>query len=89
MPVVGAGLDVTAHDSGTAMFDRRHYLELVEAQMPGMVGPVGGAGSAEDVGNLKGGAHRPQPPGVLPSIAVASLSSGLVTARIVRVATLV
>jgi hypothetical protein len=35
------------------MLDRRHHLELDEAQMPGMGGPVGRAGGAEDVGDLK------------------------------------
>ena len=53
MPAVGAGLDVPAHDGGAAMLDRRHDLELVQAQMPGMGGPVRGAGCAEDVGDLE------------------------------------
>ncbi len=55
---VGACFDVTAKRSGAAMFDGRHDLELVEAQMPGMRGPVRRAGSAEDVGDLERGAHR-------------------------------
>jgi hypothetical protein len=29
----------------------------VKAQMPGMGGPVSGSGGAEDVGDLKRGAH--------------------------------
>ena len=53
MPTVGAGFDVTAKGCGAAVLDRRHYLELDKAQMPGLGGPVGGAGSAEDVGDLK------------------------------------
>ena len=53
-----AGLDVTAEGGGAAVLDRRHDLELLQAQMPGMGGPVGGAGSAEDVGDLERGAHR-------------------------------
>jgi hypothetical protein len=40
------------------MLDRRHNLELMQAQVPGMGGPVSGAGGAEDVGDLERGAHR-------------------------------
>jgi hypothetical protein len=40
MPAVGASLDVPAHRSGTALFDRRHDLELMQAQMPGMRGAI-------------------------------------------------
>ena len=57
MPAVGAGLDMSAHDGGAAMFDGRHDLELVEAQMPGAGNPVCTTGCAEDVGDLDGGAH--------------------------------
>lgn len=39
------------------MLDRRQDLELAEAEVPCMYGPVGGAGSAEDVGDLDRGAH--------------------------------
>ena len=53
MPTVGAGLDVAAERSGAAGLDRRHDLELVQAQMPEMDAPVRGAGSAEDVGDLE------------------------------------
>jgi len=53
VPTVGAGLDVTAHHGGAAMLDRRHDLELVQAQMPGVCRPVRRAGSAEDVGDLE------------------------------------
>jgi hypothetical protein len=35
------------------MFDRRHDLQLMQAQMSGMVGPIGRAGSTEDVGDLE------------------------------------
>jgi hypothetical protein len=44
---------VAAERSGAAMFDGRHDLELVEAQMPGMGDPVRRTGSAEDVGDLE------------------------------------
>jgi hypothetical protein len=50
---VGAGLGVAAERSVAAMFDSRHDLELVEAQMPGMGGPVRRTGSAKDVGDLE------------------------------------
>ena len=50
--------------------------------------PVGGAGTAEDIGDLERGAHGLQPsgPACVP-VNIASLSSGLMTARTVRVAT--
>jgi hypothetical protein len=40
MPAVLAGFDVAAHGSGAAMLDRRHHLELVQAQMSGLRCPV-------------------------------------------------
>src|SRR3954451_10401930 len=58
MPAVLAGLEVTAQGCRAALLDRRHDLELKEAQVPGMGGPVSGAGGAEDVGDLERGAHR-------------------------------
>lgn len=36
VPAVVAGLDVTSQRSGAAILDRRHGLELAEAQMPGV-----------------------------------------------------
>ncbi len=57
MSAVGAGLDVTAERCGAAVLDRRHHLELVQAQMPGMGGPVGRACSVEDIRDLERGAH--------------------------------
>ena len=53
-----AGLDMTAQGGRAAMLDRRHDLELMQAQMPGMGGPISGAGSTEDIGDLERGAHR-------------------------------
>ncbi len=53
MPAVGAGLDMTAERGGAAMLDRRHDLELVQAQMPGMRGAIRGFSSTEDVGDLE------------------------------------
>lgn len=55
---VGAGLDMAAERRGAAMFDRRHDLELGQAQVPGMSSPVGRAGASEDVGDLEVGTHR-------------------------------
>lgn len=57
MPAVLASFDMTAQGSGAAVLDRRHHLELGEAQMSGMGGPIGRPGSAEDVGDLMVGAH--------------------------------
>lgn len=53
MPAVLAGLDMTAKGCGAAVLDRRHHLELAEAQMPGMVRSVGGSDIAEDIGDLE------------------------------------
>jgi hypothetical protein len=53
MAAVGAGLNVPAQRGGAAVLDRRHDLELMQAQMPGMSGPIGWPGSAEDVGDLE------------------------------------
>ena len=53
VPAVGTGFDVPAERGGAAMFDRRHDLELVQAQMPGMGSAIGRSSIAEDVGNLE------------------------------------
>ena len=58
MAAVLASLDVTAQGRRAAMLDRRHDLELMKAQVPGMGGPISGAGSTEDIGDLERGAHR-------------------------------
>ena len=58
MAAVFAGFDMTAQGGGAAMLDRRHDLELMQAQMPSMGGPINGAGGAEDIGDLERGAHR-------------------------------
>lgn len=57
VPAVVAGLDVTAQRGGAAGLNRRHDLELAEAQMPGMGCAIGGPGTSEDVGDLERGAH--------------------------------
>ena len=53
MAAVDAGLNVPAQRGGAAVLDRRHDLELMQAQMPGMSGPIGRPGSAENVGDLE------------------------------------
>ena len=58
MAAVLAGLDVAAEGRSAAMLDRRHDLELMKAQVTGMGGPISGAGSTEDIGDLERGAHR-------------------------------
>ena len=85
---VVTGVDVPAESGGSTVLDRRHDLELRQAQVPGLSSPVRRARGTEDVGDLEGGAQRRQPPGTCsPILSVPSLSSGLVTARTVRVAT--
>ena len=49
---------VAAQRGGAATLDRRHHLQLGEAQMPGMGGPVRWPRGAEDVGDLDRGPHR-------------------------------
>src|SRR6185503_14865472 len=58
-----ACLDMTAEGCGAAGLDRRHHLQLVEAQMTGMGRAPGGAMAMEDVGDLQRRAAHP-PPGV-------------------------
>jgi hypothetical protein len=53
VPAVVAGLDVTAQRGGAAVLDRRHDLELAEAEMPGMGCAIRGPGTPEDVGDLE------------------------------------
>ena len=46
-----------AQHGGATMLDRRHDLELGEAQAPCMGGAVREACEAEDIGDLDRGAH--------------------------------
>ena len=90
-----AALDVAAQGGGATALDRRHDLELLQAQMAGMGGPVSGSVSAQDVGDLERGAlgmHEGQPLGLAPTLSPGSmramiLSSGLMTVRTTLVAT--
>ena len=90
MAAVLACLDMAAQGRRAAMLDRRHDLELMKAQVTGMGGPISRAGGTEDVGDLETRRAPPQPVGAIsPARNMPSLSSGLVTVRTVRVATLV
>ena len=69
VPAVLTHLDVATEDGGAAMLDRRHHLQLMQTQMPGMNGPVCRTSSAEDVGDLMVGAHRLSRPALCPPLA--------------------
>jgi hypothetical protein len=53
MPAVLAGIDVAAKRSRAAVLDRRHHLELGQAEMTRLNGTVAGAFSSEDIGDLE------------------------------------
>src|SRR3546814_2101646 len=53
MPAVGAGFDMAAERGGAAMLDRRHDLELMQAEVPGMGHAIGRPRGTEDVGDLE------------------------------------
>jgi len=53
VPAVGAGLDMPAQRGGAAVLDRRHDLELLQAQMPGMGSPISWPGGTQDIGDLE------------------------------------
>ena len=83
------GFNVAAESCSAAGLDRRHDLELVQAQVSGMGSAIGRPGSSEDIGDLEGGAHAQGSGGASTGTKMPSLSSGLMTDRTVRVATLV
>jgi hypothetical protein len=68
------------------MLDRRHDLQLGQAQVPGTGSPESWTLVTEDVGDLDG-RHALHPLVPSASIKTLSCSIGLATARIVRVAT--
>ena len=82
-----AAFDMAAQRGGAAILDRRHHLELGQAHVAGTRRPPVWSMNAKDIGDLKRWSHRDQPPGSSPSISSLRCSSGLVTARIVLVAT--
>ena len=53
VPAVLTALDMAAEGCGAAGLDRRHNLELAEADVTGMGRPESGPVSAEDVGDLE------------------------------------
>ena len=57
MPAVLAGIDVAAECRRAAVLDRRHDLELGQAEMTGLDGTIAGAFSSEDIGDLDRGAQ--------------------------------
>ena len=87
MAAVLAAFDMAAECGRPASLDRRHHLELGQAHVPGMRCAPGRSVNAKDIGDLKRRSQRVQPPGSSPSISSLRCSSGLVTARIVLVAT--
>ena len=64
-----AGIDVAAKRRRAAGLDRRHDLELGQAQMTGPGGAITGAFGTEDVGDLECGAQAASAAGlpVLPN----------------------
>ncbi len=65
MPTVLAGIDVAAKRRGAAVLDRRHDLELGQAQMAGLNGAIAGSFSSEDIGDLERGAQMGSAAGIL------------------------
>src|SRR6516165_3087064 len=86
-----AALDMAAESSRAATLDRRHRLELAEAHMPGIGLAPGRPVAMGDVCDLQPrAAQRPSdyaPVLSLSAVSSASRSSGLVTVRIVVLAT--
>src|SRR6516162_3535894 len=86
-----AALDMAAESSRAATLDRRHRLELAEAEVPSIGSAPGRPVAMEDVCDLQPrAAHRPPdyaPVLSLSAASSASRSSGLVTVRIVVLAT--
>ena len=54
MPAVLAGIDVAPECCRAAGLDRRHDLELDQAQVTGLGGAIAGPFSSEDIGDLDG-----------------------------------
>ena len=65
VPAVLAGIDVAAEGRRAAVLDRRHDLELGQAQMTGLDGTIAGAFSSEDIGDLDRGAQAASAAGIL------------------------
>ena len=93
MAAIFTALDMSAERDGAALFDRRHHLELAQAYMPGIGFPPVDSMAMKDVCDLQLRAGHDGPAKLSPgyrgfaSISGASRSSGLVTARIMVLAT--
>ena len=87
MPAVLAGIDMAAECCRAAVLNRRHDLELGQAQVTGLGGTIAGSFSSEDIGDSIEVRKPLQPPGSSPCINNVKRSRGLVTERIVLVAT--
>ena len=85
-----AALDMPAEGRRAAALDRRHHLQLAEADMAGIGLAPCRAMAAEDIRDLQSRtrhARRAQPGGRISLSLSAMRSSGLMTSRIVLVAT--
>jgi len=82
-----ATFDMAAECGRTTSLDRRHHLELGQAHVADVCCTPGWPVNAKNIGDLKRRSQWDQPPGSSPSISSFRCSSGLVTARIVLVAT--
>ncbi len=71
-----AALDMITEDRRAAGLDRRHDLELAEADVAGMGRAPGGPVSAEDVGDLERRALGGQPSGLGPSSTAQRVDDG-------------
>ena len=78
-----------AERGGATILDRRHHLQLRQVWLPGMVLAIGGPMSEEDIRDLQFGEGHLSRVYPAPASRRFSRSSGLVTSRIVLVATLV
>ena len=61
LAAAGAALDMAAERGGAAGLDRRHHLQLAEAEVSGLGPAPGGAVAAEDVGDLERRAAHGRP----------------------------
>src|SRR6202007_1651560 len=56
MPTVLTGIDVAAQRRRATVFDRRHDLELGQAQVTGLNGTIAGSFTPKNIGDLDRGA---------------------------------
>ena len=89
MIAFGTGSDMPAKGGSAAALNGGHHLQLRQVQMSGVVPAIRRAMGAEDIRNLQLWAGHWVPTYPEPASLRASKSSGLVTSRIVLVATCV